>query len=155
MRCPHKKLLLNCMNDLKASAEMSMLRAILEASPSFLHVLQGPSFIFEFANDAYYRLVGHRDLLGRPAFEAMPEAAGNYPHLIAQVMETRQPFHGRELPVMLARVPGAQPEERLIDLVYLPLIETDGTCTRVLGHGTDVTENVQSRRRRTRSASLS
>jgi PAS domain S-box-containing protein len=35
----------------------------------------GPKFIFEFANEAYYGLVGHRDLIGRPAFEAMPEAA--------------------------------------------------------------------------------
>ena len=56
--------------------ELAMLRGVTEASPSFLHVLQGPDFVFEYANEAYYRLVGRRDLIGRPAFEAMPESAG-------------------------------------------------------------------------------
>jgi signal transduction histidine kinase len=126
--------------------ELTLLRRVLEASPSFLHVLRGPDFVFEYANEAYYRLVGRRDLIGRAAFEAMPEAAGEYPQRITQVMVTRRPFHGNEIPVMLARVPGAPLEKRWIDLVYLPLIDADGTCQRVLGHGTDVTEIVQTRR---------
>lgn len=137
----------DAMNDPEPSSEESMLRKVFEASPSFLHVLRGPSFIFEYANEAYYRLVGRRDLIGRPAFEAMPEAAGNFPALIAGVMETHQPFHGHEVPVMLARTRDGEPEERLIDLIYTPLIDADGHCTRVLGHGTDVTDNVRLRQR--------
>jgi PAS domain S-box-containing protein len=62
-------------------------------------------------------------------------------------METGEAFFGRELPVTLARTPGAKPEERIIDLVYVPLKDADGTCTGVLGHGTDVTEHVRERRR--------
>ena len=135
--------------------ELAMLRGVTEASPSFLHVLQGPDFVFEYANEAYYRLVGRRDLIGRPAFEAMPEAAGEYSQRIAQVMATHQPFHGNEIQVMLARVPGAAPEERWIDLVYVPLIDADGTCQRVLGHGTDVTEVVQRRHRAEQAEQLS
>lgn len=135
--------------------ELAMLRRVTQASPSFLHVLHGPDFVFEYANDAYYRLVGRRDLIGRPAFEAMPEAAGEYPRRIAQVMATHQPFHGNEIPVMLSRVPGAAPEERWIDLVYVPLIDADGTCHRVLGHGTDVTEIVQQRRHAEQAEQLS
>jgi PAS domain S-box-containing protein len=128
--------------------EEKMLRAILEASPSFLHVLKGPQFVFEFANEAYHRLVGRRDLIGRPAFDVMPEAAhGGYPERIARVMKTGEPFHGHELPVWLARTPGADVEERIIELVYLPLFEPDGTCESVLGHGTDVTESVLARKR--------
>lgn len=123
-----------------------MLEAVLDASPAFIHVLYGPEFIFEYANEAYHRLVGRRGLIGRPAFEVMPEAAaGGYPSRIAGVMATLEPFHGSELPVMLARTPGGPIEERIIDLVYLPLIEPDGTCKRVLGHGTDVTDNVRAR----------
>lgn len=137
------------------TSELALLRKVLEASPSFLHVLQGPDFIFEYANEAYYRLVGRRDLIGRPAFEAMPEAAGEYPQRIAQVMATQKPFHGIEIPVLLARVAGAPPEERWIDLLYLPLIEADGTCQRVLGHGTDVTDNVRMRREAEQAEQLS
>ena len=126
---------------------LELLEAVFRRAPTFLHVLRGPDFVFELANPAYYQLVGHRDLIGRPAFEALPEAAGGgFPERLARVMATREPFVGRELPVTLARTPHAAPEERLIDLVYLPLVEPDGTCERVLGHGTDVTDQVRARR---------
>ena len=125
----------------------ALLEEVFRWAPSFLHVLRGPEMVIEFANEAYFQLVGHRDVIGRPAFEAMPEArAGGYPARIAHVMATGEPFYGRELPVTLARTPGAPPEERLIDVVYLPLVDADGTCTRVLGHGTDVTDHVRARR---------
>jgi PAS domain S-box-containing protein len=124
----------------------ALLEEVFRTAPSFLHVLSGPRFVFELANEAYYRLVGRRDLIGRPAFEVMPEAAdGGFQERITRVMETCEPFIGRELPVMLARSPGAAPERRFVDLVYLPLIDAEGTCSRVLGHGTDVTEHVRAR----------
>ena len=143
------------MNDPETMSEESTLRKVFEASPSFLHVLRGPDFVFEYANDAYYRLVGRRDLIGRPAFEAMPEAAGDFPRLIAEVMATQRPFHGHEVPVMLARTANGAPEERLMDLVYVPLIDPDGRCTRVLGHGTDITESVLLRRRAEKAERMS
>jgi len=126
---------------------INLLEQVFCESPSFLHVLRGPDFVFELANEAYYELVGKRKLIGRSAFEAMPEAAsGGFQERIARVMSTREPFFARELPIMLARNVEAPAEERLIDLVYLPLIDADGSCTRVLGHGTDVTDVVKERR---------
>ncbi len=139
-----------CLSDqVSQSAERkAVLEEVFRTAPTFLVVVRGPECVIEFANEAFFQLVGRRDLLGQPAFEALPEAAaGGYPERIARVMETREPFFGRELPVMLARTPGSPPEERLIDLVYLPLFEPDGTCARVLGHGTDVTEHVRERER--------
>jgi signal transduction histidine kinase len=125
---------------------IDLLEEVFHHSPAFLHVLSGPTFVVEMANEAYYALVGRRDLLGRPAFEAMPEAAaGGFPERLARVMTTGEPFIGRELPVTLARTPGAPPEERLIDLVYLPLVDAEGRHTRILGHGVDVTEHVRER----------
>ena len=134
-------------NDGQSDGRVRLLEEVFRRAPSFLHVLRGPTFIFEFANDAYYQLVGQRDLIGRPAFDALPEAAaGGYQERISRVIATREPFYGRELPVMLARRPGEPPEERLIDLVYVPLLDADGSCTRVLGHGVDVTDHVYARR---------
>lgn len=127
--------------------QLKILRDVLDSSPSFVHVLRGPTFIVEYANAAYFRLVGQRDLIGRPAFEAMPEAAdGGFPERIADVMRTGEPFFGRELPVMLARSEAGQPELRLIDLVYLRLDDASPGAARVVGHGTDVTEHVMARR---------
>jgi signal transduction histidine kinase len=77
----------------------------------------------------------------------MPEAAeGGFPERIAHVMQTGEPFIGRELPVTLARSPGSDPEVRFIDLVYIRLDEMDAGPARVVGHGTDVTEHVLARR---------
>src|SRR5690606_187809 len=49
-------------------------------------------------------------------------------------------------PIRLARTPGAPPEERFVDFVYQPLTEADGTRSIIVGHGTDVTEQVRARR---------
>jgi signal transduction histidine kinase/CheY-like chemotaxis protein len=125
----------------------ALLEGLFRKAPSFLHVLHGPDHVFELVNEAFYELVGRRDLVGRPAFEALPEVAEEgLQALLARVLETGEPFVGQEMEVKLARTPGAPPERRIVDLVYQALEEPDGSRTRVLGHGTDVTEYVQRRR---------
>ena len=126
---------------------IELLEEVFRTAPSFLHVLRGPEFVFEFANDAFYQLVGRRELIGRPAFEALPETVGGSYHdgLIA-VMSTGKPFVGFELPVTLHPPSGQPPEEHFIDLIYLPLPDEDGKCERVLGHGIDVTVHVKKRK---------
>ena len=126
---------------------MRVLEEVFRRSPSFLHVLRGPDYVFEFANEAYYQLVGRRDLVGRPLFEALPElASARYQALLTGVRATGEPFIGREQPVMLARTPGGQPEEYFLDLVYSPLADARGHNTWLLGYGVDVTEKTRARR---------
>jgi signal transduction histidine kinase len=48
--------------------------------------------------------------------------------------------------VRISRTPGAEPEERFLDFVYLPLVEGDDERVGVIAHGTDVTEQVLARR---------
>ena len=126
---------------------IKLLEEVFHNAPSFLHVLRGPEFVFELANDAYYQLVGHRDLIGRPLFEALPEAEEKpYRQQLTHVMATGEPFVGCEVPVNLVRTAGAPPEKRFMDLVYLPLCNEDGTYQCILGHGVDVTAHVQLRK---------
>ena len=40
----------------------SVLHEVFRLAPTFMAVLRGPAHIFEFANEAYYRIVGHREL---------------------------------------------------------------------------------------------
>ncbi len=126
---------------------IELLEEVFRTAPSFLHVFRGPDFVFEFANDAYYQLVGRRELIGRPAFEALPETAEcGFQDRLSQVMSTCKPFVGFELPVKLSPSDGSAAEEHYIDLVYLPLLDENGTCERVLGHGIDVTLHVKKRK---------
>lgn len=53
--------------------QLERLRAIFEQAPAFMAVVRGPEHVFELANPPYYQLVGHRDLIGKPVREALPE----------------------------------------------------------------------------------
>jgi len=124
--------------------ERSRLFEVFQQSPTFLAVLRGPDHVFELVNEAYNGLTGHRPLVGKSLLDAMPEIEGQgFTELLDHVLASREPFVGRELPVLLARTPGAEPEERFIDFVYLPLEDDEQV---VVAHGHDVTEQVRSRR---------
>jgi len=136
-----------------AEAAEARLRDVFAQAPAFLAVLRGEDFVFEFVNDAYYQLVGYRELVGRPVFEALPEVRGQgFENLLGGVLSTGKPFIGREVPVTVMRSPGAEAEERFVDLVYYPLTEADGTRTGVVAHGSDVTAQVLARREVERKA---
>ncbi len=110
-------------------------------------VLRGPEYVFELANDACYRVIGDREIIGKALFEALPEVRGQgFEELLAAVATTGEPFIGREMPAMIARTPGAPLEERFIDFVYLLMAESDGAPSGILVHGSDVTEHVLARR---------
>jgi signal transduction histidine kinase len=128
------------------SLERSRLEEVFRQAPSFLAVLSGPRHVFEIVNDAYYQLVGHRDIVGKPAFEALPEVRGQgFEALLDRVMSTGVPYVGRAVPLMVARTPDSPPEQRYVNLVYQPVTEADGTRTRIVAHGTDVTDAVVAR----------
>jgi signal transduction histidine kinase/PAS domain-containing protein len=127
--------------------ERTRLADVFRQAPSFIAVLRAPTHVFELANDPYYQLVGHRDLVGKSVFDALPEVRDQgFIELLDGVVATGIPFVGREMPILLARTPGASPEQRYLDFVYQPLVDVDGTRSGVLAHGTDVTEQVVARR---------
>ena len=132
-----------------ASAERAeaRLREVFAQAPAFLAVLRGSEHVFEFANAAYLQLVGHRDVLGKPAAAALPEVREQgFIDLLDGVLRTGTPFIGREVPLMLARTSGAPLEQRYVDFVYQPLTEGDGRAGGIVAHGSDVTAAVEARR---------
>jgi signal transduction histidine kinase len=132
--------------DRELEVERARLAHVFQHAPAFLAILRGPTHIFELVNDAYSQLVGHREVLGKPVLEALPEVRDQgFIGLLHGVLETGEPFVGREVPITLVRSPGEAPQERFVDLVYLPLVEADGTRSGVIAHGTDVTDHVRAR----------
>jgi signal transduction histidine kinase len=127
--------------------ERSRLEYVFKQAPAFLAVLRGPEHVVALANDAYFGLIGKRELIGKPLRDALPEVAEQgFNHLLDQVLSTGTPYVGREVSVRIARTPGAEPEERFLDFVYLPLVEGEGERVGIIAHGTDVTEQVLARR---------
>ncbi|MES2638749.1 MAG: ATP-binding protein [Myxococcota bacterium] len=122
-------------------AERRHLLELLHQAPGFVCYLHGPDMVFELANPAYYQLVGHRDIIGRPVREALPELEGQgFFELLDQVFTTGVPFVGRGMGVELQRRPGAAAEQAFVDLVYQPILDAEGRVTGLLAQGHDVSE---------------
>ncbi|MBS0362857.1 MAG: PAS domain-containing protein [Proteobacteria bacterium] len=125
------------------AAETRGLRDLFMQAPSFMAVLTGEELTFALANSAYLRLVGHRQVVGRPIQEALPEVVEQgFPELLRQVMRERTPFLGHATSVMLQRAPEAPLEERFLDFIYQPILGGDGEAVGVFVEGSDVTDRV-------------
>jgi hypothetical protein len=121
--------------------EAERLRELFDNAPGFMAVLSGPEHVFDLANNAYMRLVGHRDIIGRPVREALAEVAEQgFIKLLDEVYETGRPFTGVSVKVALRPEGGETVEKRLLDFVYQPIIGEDGRVTGIFCEGYDVTE---------------
>jgi PAS domain S-box-containing protein len=127
--------------------ERARLEQVFRRAPSFIVAFRGTDQVYEFVNEAYYQLVGHRDILGKPLLQAIPEIRGQgFVELLEAVRQTGEPWVGHEAPVQLQRTPGAPLETRYLNMVFQALTEADGTRTGVVAHGNDVTDQVLARR---------
>ncbi|MFD0460770.1 HWE histidine kinase domain-containing protein [Microvirga aerilata] len=124
-------------------AEREYLHALFRQMPSMMSVVRGPDHVLEMANDTYRRFVGeHRDLIGRPIREALPEVRDQgLLDLRDQVYRTGQPYIGRAQRVLLAREPDGSPEERFLDFIYQPMKDAQGRVIGIFSEAIDITEH--------------
>lgn len=126
--------------------ERSHLRNLFNQSPGFIAVTMGPTHVFEMANDAYYQLVGHRDLLGKPIVEALPEVTGQgFEALLDSVYQTGTPQVAYGVQFKVRPQEAGPLVERFIDLVYQPFYGGGGKVVGIFIQGQDVTEAHQAR----------
>ena len=136
------------LRDARGDAETAErhLREIFAQAPAFLAVLKGPRHEFEFVNDAYRQLIGHREVLGRTVADALPELDGQgVGALLDRVYLSAERFVGRETSCMIERVAGEPLEQRSLDFVYQPITDASGASSGIVVHGSDVTEAVRAR----------
>jgi PAS domain S-box-containing protein len=130
--------------ELELSVERDRLARVFEQSPAFIAVLRGSDHIFELANAAYYQVVGHRSILGKPVFEALPELRGQgFEKVLSDVLRTGEPFLGTGVPVRLQTSPDGPMVDVYVDFVYAPMTEADGTRSGVVAIGYEVTQRVR------------
>ena len=126
--------------------ERRRLADLFRHAPAFMCVLRGPDHVFELTNENYRKLVGFRDVTGKPVREALPEIESQgYVELLDRVLETGEPFIGEALPVSLQASEDGPLEQRVLDFVYQAITEPDGSRSGVFVHGVDVTESVRAR----------
>lgn len=124
-------------------AEQLRLSRLFEQAPGLMVMLSGPDHVFEMANPAYLKLMGYRDVLGKPLREAIPEVEGQgFIALLDQVYRSGEAFVGTGVEIHLEPVPGQPVEPRYFDFVYQPVVDAHGKVTGIFADGYDVTERV-------------
>ena len=114
------------------------LEELFESAPGYIAVVRGPDHVFEIANAAYRRLVGEKDLLGKPAREAVPGLdSQGYIELLDRVYRSGEPFFADSARVVVGGEGG--PETRYISFVYQPIRGSDGRVSGIFAEGIDVT----------------
>ena len=122
------------------NVERTQLQVLFNQAPGFIAVLTGKNHVFEIVNEAYYQLVGHRDIIGKPAMDALPELEGQgFKELLDSAYDSGKPIVLRDRKVSIRRTLDAPIEERYVDLLYQPIVGIDGRITGVIAQGNDVT----------------
>ncbi len=118
----------------------SSLYSLLMKVPAAICIVRGPEHVFEFANPLYQQLFNSRDLIGKPARQALLEIEGQgYFEILDRVYQTGEPFVGTESPAKLDR-------ETTFNFIYQPTFLEDGSVEGIMALAFDVTELVQARR---------
>ena len=128
-------------DNLTGAEELHRMREMFARSPSFSALLQGPEHRFVLTNPAYHQLIGHRNVIGLPVREAVPEVEGQgFLELLDNVFTTGEPFVGKDVRIVLQRTPGGNEETRYLDFVYQPIKDEFGNVASIFVEGLDVTE---------------
>ena len=125
------------------------LAQLFEQAPSFMAVLRGSDHRFELANPAYRRLVGHREVVGHPLREVLPDAvAQGYLALLDSVFASGEAYSARGAPFAMQTHPGGPIKERVLDFVYQPIKNELGEISGIFVEGVDVTDRARAEARR-------
>ncbi|HCG37632.1 PAS domain S-box-containing protein [Stutzerimonas kunmingensis] len=124
--------------------QQARLQQMFEQAPGLMAMLRGPEHVFEMTNPAYLRVVGERDVIGRPVREALPEVERQgFIDILDQVYRSGTAFVGSGIRVGLQRIQGEAEEERLLDFVFQPVTDANGDVCGIFVEGHDVTERAE------------
>ncbi|MEQ8306565.1 MAG: HWE histidine kinase domain-containing protein [Hoeflea sp.] len=129
-------------------SESAEFRRLFQLAPGFFAVLTGPDHVFTFANDAYMRLVGERQLIGKPVREAMPEVSEQgIMDLLDEVYRTGTQYQAESRRLMIRNTETNELQETFLDFSYDAIRDTKGNITGVFVQGSDRTEDVKRQHR--------
>ncbi|WP_343669124.1 PAS domain S-box protein [Chitinophaga sp.] len=117
-------------------------RSLVEEAPVPTALFVGRELIIEVANEAMLTLWSRdSSIIGLPLAQALPELP-EHPFLdtIAEIFNSREVYHGREMPVNLM-IDG---KETLLylNITYKPLLDPQGEVYAILNMATDMTQQV-------------
>ncbi|HEX2560931.1 PAS domain S-box protein [Phenylobacterium sp.] len=125
-----------------AGSVAGQLSHLFDQAPALIAFLSGSEHVFDYANAAYRRLVGDRELLGRTVAEALPElAAQGFVELLDRCYRSGEPFTGEGLPTEIVGADGSA-WIGYFDFIYQPVRGASGLVEGIFCQGSDVSDRV-------------
>jgi signal transduction histidine kinase/FixJ family two-component response regulator len=129
-----------------AAAHDRRRREIFSHAPVAIALLRGPEHVYEFANDKYLAVIGHRPVVGRKVSDALPELTKQgIGDLLDRVYASGESYSADSLCVTLNRGPHGAPEEAYFNIVFQPVRHDDGHVEGLAIIAVDVTELARAR----------
>ena len=129
----------------EVETERARLRDLFTHAPAAIAALEGPEYMFTYANPRYYDLIGRSEIIGKTVREAVPEVEQQFLDLLHAVYTTGEPFVGSEIPIHLER--DGELREDFLNFVYAPIRGTNGSITGIMAHVVNATAQVRARQR--------
>jgi signal transduction histidine kinase len=126
-------------------SERDRLRSLLKQVPAIVNFLRGPDLIFDFVHPLALKVLGGRDVLGKPLEEALPEFRGQeYPALLRKVIETGEPLQGFDKRIIHGDGNGGT-RESFWNFIYVPVRDEAGRVEGVMTFDVEVTEELRAK----------
>jgi len=128
------------------------LNELLDSSPMIVAITEGPDHIFTYSNPLNDAFCGHRELIGKPLKEAMPEAERQgILAMLDQVYKTGKPIRIEEFKVDIDRHGDGNREDAWFSQSHEPLLDENGKTRGVASFSFEITPAIVSRRRAQKS----
>jgi PAS domain S-box-containing protein len=124
----------------EAELHSNMLNEVFAQSPSVSAITEGPTHIFRYTNEAYCRLMGSRDLIGKPVKEAIPDLDPNILRILDDVYLTGKKFVAKDLGMNGDWAASGHISEKFFTLIYAPILNAEGRSTGLWCMAFDITE---------------
>ncbi len=123
-------------------------RNLVEKAPYPICILKGEDMVLVVANEPVYKIWNvDKKSLGKPFLEIIPEMKGQpFMGWLLDVFHNGVTHYGNEEPAYFTRKNGEK-ETIYFNFVYQPYRENDGTISGVMVLATDVTQQVNSRKK--------
>jgi signal transduction histidine kinase/CheY-like chemotaxis protein len=127
--------------DRRALQQHERYRRLFKQAPGFITILQQPNHVFEFVNDAYVKLFGDRNYVGKTVREVFPELEGQgFFEWLDEVYATGERHFAHGVPARLRLGPDGPEVERILDFIYEPVVDELGRVTGIFCEGHDTTD---------------
>ncbi|TPE45532.1 CHASE domain-containing protein [Pontibacter mangrovi] len=130
----------------KVKQNAELLQKLFLEVPAVVGLVRHTDFQYVLANPEYRKLYGNRPLVGKTIYEAHTEEEGKgFFDRLEEVFRTGKPFVGNEVSTAIYLNSG-ETTYAYFNLVYQPLMDTQGEVEAVLLFAVEVTELVNARK---------